>query len=75
MTATSVSTPIEPLVLFRNPLPQDGLTPEKAQAIADEAHRAMYRIVEIEVGLRSAEFPGQEPRSGSPCDIQVDVTE
>jgi hypothetical protein len=52
MTATSVSPPIEPVVLFRDPLPQDGLAPEKAQAIADEAHRAMYRIVEIEVGLR-----------------------
>ena len=52
MTATSVSTPIEPLVLFPNSLPQDGLTSEKAQAIADEEHRAMYRIVEIEVGLR-----------------------
>jgi hypothetical protein len=52
MTATSVTTPIEPFVLFLNPLPQDGLTAEKALAIADEAHRAMYRIVEIEVGLR-----------------------
>ena len=51
MTATYQTTPMTTVVILPSVL-LEKKEPTNAQALEDEAHRAMYRAAEIEAGLR-----------------------
>ncbi len=53
MTATYETTPMKPVVIVRTLPPRKTEDAATLQAIEDEANRTMYRIAEIEAGLRT----------------------
>ena len=52
MTATYQTTPLTTVVILRPSVLLEKEEPANAQALEDDAHRAMYRAAEIEAGLR-----------------------